>query len=98
DLDDVVRDAAQEQIPSLATDIRGRRGHLARQLALQGYGVLVDALGNRVIVGIRPRLERTVVRIVDEVGDERTLIDREGPVADRRADAIAFHRLNLILG
>ena len=66
--DDLVRDAAQEQIASLAADVgRGRR-HPAAEILLHRRRVLVHLLRQRVVVGVGARLVGAVVRVVDEVG------------------------------
>jgi hypothetical protein len=94
----ILFEKAQEQVASLAADVCRRAHHLPGQLALHGYRVLVDPLGNRVLVGIGPRLVRAVVRIVDEVRAQQGGIDRKRAAADCRADAVALDRLNLIIG
>ena len=97
-----VGDAAQEQVPPLAADVGDRRRQARRQLLLHGRGVLVDLLGQRVVVGVGARLVRPVVRVVDEVRADDVRIDRIGRARSagrqRRADALGFDRLNLILG
>ena len=96
---DPVREVAQEEIATLAADVGGRRHHLPWQLALHRGRILVDALGNLVLVRVGARLIGAVVRVVDEVRAQQRRIDRDtAPPRDCRADAVALDRLNLVFG
>jgi hypothetical protein len=63
DVRDLVGHAAEEQIASLAAHVARRRGEATAQLLLQRPGVLVDALGNRILLRVGPRLVVAVVRV-----------------------------------
>jgi hypothetical protein len=78
-VDDLVRDAAQEQGPPLAADIRGSSGEPSRQFALQRHAVLPHTFGHVVVGRIGTRLIRAIVRVVREVGDERRLFTGNAP-------------------
>ena len=75
---------------------------LPRQLLLHRGGVRVDLLGQRVVVRVGARLVGAVVRIAGEVQRESDRgFDRVGvqrPELTRRADALGFDRLDLVLG
>ena len=71
---------------------------LPAQLLLHRCRVLIDALRYGVFVRVGTRLIRPVVGVAGECRREHVRHDRECGVAQRRADAVAFDRLNLILG
>ena len=57
DCNDSVRDASQEEVASLASDIGSGHDKLPRQFLLHGKVVLVDAFRNLVIRGVGARSE-----------------------------------------
>src|ERR1039458_2550216 len=63
---DLVGNAAKEQIPSLAADVRDGEYRAGRQLLLNGRRILQYLLGNRIAGGVGARL-KLQIRIVDSV-------------------------------
>src|SRR5207253_8077390 len=95
---DAVRDASQEQIAALASDVSTGDNKPARQFLLHRDVVLIDPLGNFVIRRVGAWSKRSIVRIRDEVGSHCGYIDRITSAVDNRVDQVAFDRLQQVLG